>query len=168
MRFTRKQLVAFTLVMFAVAGVVSPGFAQQPVTAVLNDGVVDIDATLFDGEHLWVAAGDVKRINGFEPKPEGFCSADICIPFPKTDAWVRTLDGQPYYCVTRFAEKIDQPVVADAERGVWGFGTVPLLQQELFTEAVAPDFALRDREDNLVRLSDFRGKKVLLLTWASW
>ncbi|MCZ6597977.1 MAG: redoxin domain-containing protein [Planctomycetota bacterium] len=33
---------------------------------------------------------------------------------------------------------------------------------------LAPDFALPDRHGNLVRLSDFRGKKVLLYTWASW
>ncbi len=33
---------------------------------------------------------------------------------------------------------------------------------------LAPDFALPDREGRTVRLSDFRGKRVLLLTWASW
>ncbi len=32
---------------------------------------------------------------------------------------------------------------------------------------MAPDFALEDREGNVVRLSDFRGKKVLIVTWAS-
>lgn len=168
MRQAIERIQMFSLVLIAFAIVTSSGFAQQPATVVLNNGAVDLETALVDGEQLWVTADDVQRINGFEPKPEGFCSADICIPFPKTDDWVRTSDGQPYYCVTRFAEKIDQPVVADPERRVWGFGTVPLLQQALFTEAVAPDFALRDREDNRVRLSDFRGKKVLLLTWASW
>jgi peroxiredoxin len=32
----------------------------------------------------------------------------------------------------------------------------------------APDFSLPNMEGELIRLSDFRGKKVLLLTWASW
>ena len=32
----------------------------------------------------------------------------------------------------------------------------------------APDFALPNREGEVVRLSDFRGKKVLIITWASW
>jgi len=32
----------------------------------------------------------------------------------------------------------------------------------------APDFALPDRDGKMVRLSDFRGKKVLIVTWASW
>ena len=31
-----------------------------------------------------------------------------------------------------------------------------------------PDFALPDRNGKTVRLSDFRGKKVLIVTWASW
>lgn len=32
----------------------------------------------------------------------------------------------------------------------------------------APDFVLRDVNDNLVRLSDFRGKTVVLNFWATW
>ncbi|MEA1977484.1 MAG: redoxin domain-containing protein [Chloroflexota bacterium] len=34
--------------------------------------------------------------------------------------------------------------------------------------AQAPDFALRDLEGNEVRLSDYRGKTVLLTFWATW
>jgi peroxiredoxin len=33
---------------------------------------------------------------------------------------------------------------------------------------MAPDFAVPDRKGRVVRLSDFRGKKVLVVTWASW
>jgi len=32
----------------------------------------------------------------------------------------------------------------------------------------AADFALPDPTGRLHRLSDYRGKKVLLVTWASW
>ena len=34
--------------------------------------------------------------------------------------------------------------------------------------ARAPDFVLPDRTGKIVHLSDFRGKKVFLVTWASW
>lgn len=33
---------------------------------------------------------------------------------------------------------------------------------------LAPDFSLTDLEGNTVRLSDYRGKKVLLHFWATW
>lgn len=33
---------------------------------------------------------------------------------------------------------------------------------------MAPDFELKDMEDNLVKLSDFRGKKVMINFWATW
>jgi len=36
------------------------------------------------------------------------------------------------------------------------------------TGAQAPDFALRDLEGNDVRLSDYRGRTVLLTFWATW
>ena len=32
----------------------------------------------------------------------------------------------------------------------------------------APDFALPDLDGRVHRLSDFRGRKVFLATWASW
>ncbi|HSY78461.1 MAG TPA: redoxin domain-containing protein [Verrucomicrobiae bacterium] len=32
----------------------------------------------------------------------------------------------------------------------------------------APDFELPDLDGKLHRLSDYRGKKVFLLAWASW
>jgi peroxiredoxin len=32
----------------------------------------------------------------------------------------------------------------------------------------APDFVLPDLAGRVHRLSDYRGKKVLLVTWASW
>jgi peroxiredoxin len=32
----------------------------------------------------------------------------------------------------------------------------------------APDFTLPDMDGKMHSLSDFRGKKVLLITWASW
>lgn len=35
-------------------------------------------------------------------------------------------------------------------------------------EGLAPDFAMTDRDGNKVKLSDFRGKPVILNFWASW
>jgi len=45
---------------------------------------------------------------------------------------------------------------------------MPVTRQSFLRGGEAPDFELMGRDGELVRLSDFRGKKVLLLTWASW
>lgn len=33
---------------------------------------------------------------------------------------------------------------------------------------LAPDFTLQSLDGREIRLSDYRGKRVLLFTWASW
>ena len=60
------------------------------------------------------------------------------------------------------------PVAHDDTHGAWYFGTpveqlrAPLLQLE------APDFELPDLSGRRHRLTEQRGKKVLLIAWASW
>jgi peroxiredoxin len=41
-------------------------------------------------------------------------------------------------------------------------------QRQVLSSLAAPDFTLPDIDGNSHSLSDFRGKKILLLTWASW
>jgi len=45
---------------------------------------------------------------------------------------------------------------------------VPSSRKAFLDSAVAPDFELVDRNGDTVKLSNFRGKKVLIITWASW
>ena len=111
---------------------------------------------------MWVRKADLPRINEFELKPQGACRADVCIPVP------RTMTRGAYFDLTAFARKIGQSVVVDREAHVWSFGEIPLLRGRFLESRTAPDFAVPDRSGRAVRLSDFRGKKVLLVTWASW
>jgi hypothetical protein len=59
-------------------------------------------------------------------------------------------------------------VVHDATASTWVFGTGPAQRAAALTSLEAPDFELPDLDGNLHRLSDYRGKKVFLATWASW
>ena len=79
-----------------------------------------------------------------------------------------TRDGQGYVNATAFADKVQQAYVSDPASGVWSFGLAPATRKAFLESAMAPDFALTDRNGDTVRLSDFRGKKVLIVTWASW
>ena len=79
-----------------------------------------------------------------------------------------TRQGQAWFNVTELADKLQQAYVTDYNDGVWSFGTMPVTRQSFLRGGEAPDFELMGRDGEPVRLSDFRGKKVLLLTWASW
>ena len=73
-----------------------------------------------------------------------------------------------YFNLTGFAKKTGQVVVHDADAHVWSFGEMPVFSGAFLSSRIAPDFAVPDRKGRMVHLSDFRGKKVLLTTWASW
>lgn len=113
-------------------------------------------------EALWIQKRDLPRVNGFEFKPQGACRADICIPIAKG------MQRGSLFNLTAFANKIGEKVVADPSAGVWSFGEIQPLRGAFLSTRQAPDITVPDRRGRPVNLSDFRGKKVLLVTWASW
>jgi len=138
--------------------------------AIVRGEVIPLKKTLPDVRHLWVTPEDFTRINGFELKPQGACYLDTCIPIRQSadsNLFVKR-DGQSWFNVTAFADKVQQAYVVDHESGTWSFGMVPRARKAFLNSAIAPDFALKDRNGDVVKLSDFRGKKVLIITWASW
>lgn len=147
--------------------------AVQPLHAatVLQEGkAVVIEQTLADPTDLWVRVEDLTRVNGFELKPEGACLDAICVPVQQdrdSDIFVRR-SGQAWLNVTELASRIQQPFVVDHAADVWSFGTIPAQRQGFVRDALAPDFTLPDWRGEKRSLSDFKGKKVMLLTWASW
>jgi len=129
-------------------------------TVLYGDKTTTLDKVRADSKDLWVRAADLPRINDFELKPQGACRADLCIPVAKN------LKQGEWFNLTGFARNIKESVVADS--GVWSFGEVPVLRGGFVNSRIAPDFAVPDRKGRVVHLSDFRGKKVLVVTWASW
>jgi|SaaInlV_150m_DNA_3_1039698.scaffolds.fasta_scaffold44186_1 hypothetical protein len=142
----------------------------QSAVVLYNERVVEIDQTLPDATELWVTPEDLTRINDFVLKPQGACLAELCIPILQdrdSDMFV-TRANQGWLNFSGLADKLQQASMTDYNDGIWSFGTMPLERQSFFRAGEAPDFELPDRDGNIVKLSDFRGKKVLLLTWASW
>lgn len=150
------------LLTSASAAIASGAPAPKSTTATVlyNDGAVKLDQVRPDPQELWVRSADLPRINEFTLKPQGACRADICIPI------ARNLKNGDWFNLTGFARKTGQSVVADS--GVWSFGEIPVVRGNFYESRVAPDFAVPDRTGRVVHLSDFRGKKVLVITWASW
>ena len=140
-------------------------------TTVLHEGrTITINETLASPTDLWVSPADLTRINGFVLKPEGACLDEICIPILQigdSDEFVTRL-GKKWFNVSSLARKLNQAYAYDAANQVWSFAPMQFVQTSMLSSAVAPDFELKDRDGKTVRLSDYRGKKVMIHTWASW
>jgi hypothetical protein len=115
-----------------------------------------------DAGALWIRTRDLPRVNGFELKPQGACRGDVCILIPTNIA------RGDYFNLTAFADKVGQAVVAEPGARVWSFGRIPALGGGLSSSRVAPDFEVPDRLGRPVHLAGFRGRKALVVTWASW
>jgi hypothetical protein len=142
-----------------------PASTTASATILYDDSVVRLDRARTDAADaaaLWVRTTDLPRVNGFELKPEGACREDLCIPIPRT-----MTDGDAFD-LGAFARRVDQVVVADPAARVWSFGEMPVLRGAFLESRKAPDFAVPDRQGRTVRLTDFQGRKVLVVTWASW
>ena len=125
----------------------------------IDRAAVDPDT---DGGSLWVDSRDLPAVNGFELAPHGACRGDLCIPIPADLVRGDLLN------LTAFAKKTGQAVAAEPEARVWSVGTMPAPGGRLPTSRIAPDVTVPDRLGRPVHLAGFRGKKALVVTWASW
>ncbi len=115
---------------------------------------------------LWLKAADLERVSGWAYKPQGFCKSEVCVPVPaaRKDEFVR---GESYN-LAALAELLGQPMVADAENRAYCFGEAASERKRILTSLDAPDFTLPDLAGRMHSLSQYRGKKVFLVSWASW
>lgn len=134
---------------------------EEKVTAIRNADQA--------GGQLWVTTADLQRATDFELKPQGVCRGELCFPVPTSryPQFVRKSGGQTWFSLTAFAELVQQPVAHDEPLATWYFG-LRADQRQGIASLEAPDFTLPDMSGKLHSLTDYRGKKVLLITWASW
>jgi hypothetical protein len=120
-----------------------------------------------DGEKLWLTAEDLASATGWELKPQGLCRGEVCVPIPPARHEEFSRDGERVN-LTALARAIGRPLVHDESHAIWLLGeVVEAINARRFASA-APDFTLPDLDGKLHSLSDYRGMKVLLMSWASW
>ena len=121
-----------------------------------------------DTEKLWVRIDDLPRATGWEMKLHGMCLGDLCVPLPanRLEEWIVDADHRVWLCYSDFADMIGQKHARDGE--VWSLGSVPQVRNTGLESAIAPDFEVTERNGHTLRLSDLRGRKVVLFTWSSW
>jgi len=113
---------------------------------------------ILDSLHVDPAA--FARQTGWAIKPEGACKGARCVPLPAA-----ATPGGPVD-VRALAARLGMPLVRDEEAGLWALG--PEAGGRALTDARAPDFVLPDLTDRAFHLGSLRGRKVLLVAWASW
>lgn len=126
-----------------------------------------VDATP-DGESLWLRPAELVAATGWELRPEGLCRGDVCVPVPPGDRDRLVSESPPRVNLAGLARLLGQPVVHDDALRVWAFGESARARREALASLQAPDFTLPDLDGCRHALSDYRGRKVFLVSWASW
>ena len=145
--------------------------ADQNTRVVIYDGVAtEVSVAPEASSDLWITTSDLSRATRFVIKPQGVCRDELCFPLPKNRKaeFVSKKGPTTWFNLSAFAKLIKQPIVVDQKNGVWYFGARASEQNGYLASLEAPNFTLPDLSGKLHSLTDFRGKKVLLVTWASW
>jgi hypothetical protein len=163
------------LICFAVAGLLASaalsGSADKVRTVVIYDGrPTDVSASPESSKDLWITMDDLKRATRFVVKPQGVCRDELCFPLPaKRKAEFISKKGKTtWFNLSAFAGLVKQPVARDEKNGTWYFGKREDERGTYLASLEAPNFSLPDMNGKMHSLADYRGKKVLLITWASW
>jgi hypothetical protein len=148
------------------------GFASgQTHRTIIYDGLAtEISESNGLENDLWITSADLNRATRFAIKPQGVCRDELCFPLPKNrkNEFISSKGKTIWFNLSEFARLIKQPFVSDQKNRVWYFGPRAAEQNSYLVSLEAPNFTLPDLNGKLHSLSDFRGKKVLLVTWASW
>jgi hypothetical protein len=127
-------------------------------TILIESGEFTVDAV----NGLWLASADAARVTGWTLKPEGMCRDDQCVPLPSTVVAADRVD------VEAFWRRLGNPVLCADDRETWVLAAGADDRNAALAGLMAPDFTLPDLSGTPNTLSNLRGKKVLLVTWASW
>ena len=177
MRSTPRTLSLFaaTLALASAPAVSRASTSTQPAAVIYEGKATQISAArvapiVGAPADIWLTLNDLTRATGFEVKPQGVCRAEVCIALPakRKIEFLRKERGVTWFNLSAFARLLRQPVAYDAALATWDFGPRPDAQNHFVESLEAPSFTLPDVNGKMHSLADFRGKKVLLITWASW
>jgi hypothetical protein len=101
---------------------------------------------------------------GWVLEPEGLCRDYVCVPLPDDPSLI-TSDGID---LAGLAGLLDLPLALDLDERAAFLGASAGERSAALAGFEAPDFALPDLDGRLHSLAEHRGKKVLLVAYASW
>ncbi len=122
-----------------------------------------IDATVRDGRIL-LAPETIRDALGWSLEERGLCRGDECVPVRDRVALV----GSEGIDLEALARTLDRPLALDLDEGVAALAASSAERSARLQTLEAPDFTLPDLDGKMHSLRDHRGKKVLLVAYASW
>jgi hypothetical protein len=136
---------------------------MESFTIIDGERPVPVAARLSGGRVL-LEPGALKDALGWEIHDGLLCNDAMCIAVGDETALVR--DGGVE--LEAFARALDRPLALDLEERAACLGASARERAQALATQHAPDFTLPDLAGRLHALSAHRGKKILLVAWASW
>jgi len=137
--------------------------AQVRVTLIDETRESEVPATL-DHDRIRLSADALRTALGWELKPQGLCKDERCVPLSGRKDLVT--DGG--VDLVGVAELLSRPLALDLAERVACIGASAAERSAQLASLQAPEFTLPDLNGTRHSLSDYRGKKVLLVAYASW
>jgi hypothetical protein len=143
--------------------------SDSPVTLIV-DGKAATRRGQLRGDDLWLPLEELPSATSWELKPEGVCRGETCVPLsPSQKAAILGDEQTPsWFNFSEFARLIEEPVAIDQDERVFYFGPPGWEWKSRSAGNVALDFTAPDMAGREHNLRELRGKKMLLLFWASW
>jgi hypothetical protein len=113
-------------------------------------------------DRLDLTDAEFASATGWSIEPDGACRGDVCVPLPPL---ARDREGR--VDATVVAERLGMPVAHDAAHGIWALGPRSGPGRVL-DDAHMPELVLDDFDGGAFDFESLRGRKVVLLAWASW
>ena len=131
---------------------------------IIDDGKLATVPARVSGDTVRLSREALERATGWTLKPEGLCRGALCVPLRRGAA----LESAEGVDLAGVAAALGRPLALDtAERAAYlGVGAGDRARALAALEA--PDFTLPDLDGRPHSLSEQRGKKILLVAWASW
>ena len=116
------------------------------------------------GERVLLDAAAVKDGLGWEVHDGLLCDDSMCIPLEDESAVVR----EGAIDLAGLAAAMDRALAVDLDERAAFLGGSARERGQALASQFAPDFSLPDLAGRRHSLSEQRGRKVLLVAWASW
>ena len=133
------------------------------LTLLDEDSPLQVPA-IVESDGVRLAPDVVQRSLGWHLEAAGLCRGDTCVPLRPEHGLLRH-DGLD---LRALASLLDRPLALDIDEGIACLGASAAERGHRLRSLDAPAFTLPDLDGHPHSLSDHRGRKVLLLAWASW